>query len=256
MSRAPIRPDWLTARPIAHRGFHRRAEGVVENTPTAARDAVARGYAIECDVQLTRDGEAVVFHDFALDRLTTSAGPLAEASVAQLRDVAYKESADRIVTLAEFLALIGGGTPLICEIKSAFDGDMRLTERAATVVADYAGPVALKSFDPGVVAHLLAEGPRLGVAGRPLGLIAEASYEHPEWASIPAPLRRELAALTSWPDLRPDFLSYNVRDLPHAASVLTRAAGAPVMTWTVRSPEQLAAGRRWADQIVFEGFAA
>jgi|APMI01.1.fsa_nt_gi glycerophosphoryl diester phosphodiesterase len=256
MARAPIRPGWLTGQPIAHRGFHRAAEGVIENTPTAARDAIARGYAIECDVQITADGEAVVFHDFTLDRLTTSSGPLAAATASQLSAVAYKKTTDSIVSLTDFLSLIGGATPLICEIKSAFDGDMRLTERTAQIVANYAGPVALKSFDPDIVAHLRGDGARLGVADRPLGLIAEASYEHPEWANIPAARRRDLAALASWPSLKPDFLSYGVRDLPHAGPVLVRDAGAPVMTWTVRTPEQLDAGRRWADQIVFEGFVA
>src|SRR4051794_2404055 len=61
--------DWLTARPIAHRGLHDKAKGVIENTVSAALAAVDAGYAIECDVQLTGDGEAVVFHDFTLDRL-------------------------------------------------------------------------------------------------------------------------------------------------------------------------------------------
>ena len=89
MRPAPVRPGWLTARPIAHRGFHRKAEGVIENTPTAARDAIARGYAIECDVQLTRDGEAVVFHDFTLDRLTSASGPVAARTAGELAAVAY-----------------------------------------------------------------------------------------------------------------------------------------------------------------------
>ena len=65
-------PLWLTATPIAHRGLHDRTKGLIENTCGAARAAIARGYAIECDVQLTADGKAIVFHDFELDRLTTS----------------------------------------------------------------------------------------------------------------------------------------------------------------------------------------
>ena len=63
-------PDWLTARPIAHRGLHDRAASRPENTLAAARAAVAGGFAIECDVQLSADGEAMVFHDAALGRLT------------------------------------------------------------------------------------------------------------------------------------------------------------------------------------------
>ena len=63
-------PEWLVARPIAHRGLHDPAAGLIENTLAAADAAIAGGYAIECDVQDTADGEAVVFHDFTLDRLT------------------------------------------------------------------------------------------------------------------------------------------------------------------------------------------
>jgi glycerophosphoryl diester phosphodiesterase len=256
MTRIPVRPGWLTARPIAHRGFHRKAEGVIENTPTAARDAIARGYAIECDVQLTKDGEAVVFHDFTLDRLTQAQGRLADRTAAELAAVAYRDFGDRIVPLAEFLALIGGRTPLVCEIKSAFDGDMRLTERTARVAAGYDGPVALKSFDPDIVAHLNREGARLGVADRPLGIVAEASYDHAEWAAIPAEKRRAMAGLLHWRETEPDFVSYHVKDLPNAASFFPRLLGAPVMTWTVRTPDQAEAARKYADQMVFEGFEA
>lgn len=256
MSRAPVRPGWLTARPIAHRGFHRRAEGVIENTPTAARDAIARGYAIECDVQLTKDGEAVVFHDFTLDRLTTATGPVADRAAADLAQVAYKACADRILPLSAFLALIAGRTPLICEIKSRFDGDLRLAERTAQVVATYDGPVALKSFDPDIVAHLARDGARLGVADRPRGIVAEAHYDHGDYAALSPERRRAMAGLLHWRDTEPDFVSYHVDDVPDAASFFPRLLGAPLMTWTVRTPAQVEIARRWADQMVFEGFAA
>ncbi len=248
------RPDWLTARPIAHRGLHRAAEGVIENTATAARAAIARDFAIECDVQLTADGEAMVFHDFTLDRLTQATGRLDSLSAAAVHAAAFKAGGDRIPTLAEFLAVLAGRAPLVCEIKSEFNGDMRLTERTAAVVAAYAGPVALKSFDPEIVAHLRAHGARLGVADRPLGIVTEAHYDHPEWATIPAERRREMAHLLHWDRTRPDFLSYHVKDLPNAAPYFVRMLGAPVMTWTVRTPEQVALARDWADQMVFEGF--
>lgn len=256
MSRAPVRPGWLTARPIAHRGLHRRAEGRIENTPTAALEAIAGGYAIECDVQLTKDGEAVVFHDFTLDRLTTASGAVADRTAAELAQIAYKECADRILPLAEFLALIDARTPLICEIKSRFDGDLRLTERTAQIVAAYAGPVALKSFDPDIVAHLNKEGARLGVADRPRGIVAEASYDHGDYAALPPERRRAMAGLLHWSDTEPDFLSYHVNDMPNAASFFPRRLGAPVMCWTVRTPAQVEIARRWADQMVFEGFTA
>ncbi len=117
-------PAWLTARPIAHRGLHVRADGVIENTVGAARAAIAKGFAIECDVQLTRDLEAVVFHDFTLDRLTEATGRVADRTAAELAATPMRGTTDRIVPLAEFLGVLDGKVPLVCEIKSAFDGDL------------------------------------------------------------------------------------------------------------------------------------
>src|SRR5690606_23774235 len=145
---------------------HDRAAGVVENSRAAAQAAIAGGYAIECDVQISRDGEAFVFHDFDLYRLTGARGRVnalsaAEISRTTLRDVASPET---IPTLVDLLATVGGRTPLIVEIKSAFNGDMRLAERVALVVSEARAPVALKSFDPDVMAHLRANASPLGVA--------------------------------------------------------------------------------------------
>ena len=252
MMDAPNAPDWLVRRPIAHRGLHDRAAGVVENSLSAARAAVAGDFAIECDVQLTADGEAVVFHDFDLDRLTASSGPVGDRRAGHVGDTALAGAAgDRIPTLCTLLALIGGRVPLVCEVKSRFDGDTRLAERVADVASTYPGPLALKSFDPALVAHLRGRG-----LGNPIGLVAEASYDAPEWAALTPDVRAGLAALAHVGETRPDFLSYRVHDLPHAAPQLFRAAlGRPVMSWTVRTPDQRQRAARWADQMVFEGFS-
>ncbi len=148
--------SWLTRRPIAHRGLHDGAAGRVENSLSAARAAIAAECAVECDVQLSRDGEAMVFHDFALDRLTEAAGPLAARSAAELGSLRLDGTADTVPTLKNLLDMIDGRVPLICEIKSAFHGDMRLADRAAAIAVRYDGPLALKSFDPAVLKHLRA----------------------------------------------------------------------------------------------------
>ena len=248
-------PDWLVARPIAHRGLHNAAAGRVENSLGAARAAVEAGYAIECDVQRSADGEAVVFHDFTLDRLTAGSGAVVALEAAALQQTPYRVGGERIVAFSAFLAEIGGRAPVICEIKSAFDGDMRLAERAARVAAAAGGPVALKSFDPAVVAHLRTRRAALGIVDVPLGVIAQASYEDPrdEWAHLDAARKRALAQFLHWDETRPDFISYRRNDLPHAAPHLCRnALGLPVMTWTVRDAETAARARLFADQIVFE----
>jgi glycerophosphoryl diester phosphodiesterase len=248
-------PAWLTARPIAHRGLHAGENGIVENTLSAAQAAIERGFSIECDVQLTADAEAVVFHDFALERLTTSRGEVAGTNAAALAQVAMKETSDGISTLHGFLEAVGGRVPLIIEIKSCFDGDWRLAERVAAVLAGYDGPVAIKSFDARIVAHLRDNADRLGTNRYPLGIVAEARYDEGEWRSRPQAVRENLAAFLHYPQSRPDFLSWRVDDLPHAIPFLLRAQlDTPVITWTVRRAEQRARVAQWADQIVFEGF--
>jgi glycerophosphoryl diester phosphodiesterase len=239
--------NWLTARPIAHRGWH--GDGRIENSLSAARAAIAAGFAIECDIQRSADGEAIVFHDDNLERLTQAQGRIADYSVTRLAALRLGGSTDPIPTLRQLLELISGRVPLICEIKSGFDGDMRLSTRAAEIASGYDGPLAFKSFDPEVIAFLRAER-----SARPLGLVAEASYDDPYFAALSPAQKRDCAAFLHVARTRPDFLSWSVDDLPHAAPSLFRALGEkPVMAWTVRTPAQWALAREFADQAVFEG---
>ncbi|MGC5780728.1 glycerophosphodiester phosphodiesterase family protein [Methylobacterium sp. NFXW15] len=242
---------WLTARPIAHRGLHDRAAGRPENTLAAARAAVAGGFAIECDVQISADGEAMVFHDSALGRLTGATERVSDTPAADLGRLAVAGSSERIPTLPEFLAAVAGAVPVIVEIKSAYDGDLRLARRTAEIAAAYDGLVALKSFDPEVVATL-----REGLPARiPRGIVAESNQGDPVYVTMPDSQRRSLRDLLHYEETRPDFLSWRVDDLPCAPTYLGRLlAGLPVMAWTVRNPDQRAHAQAHADQMVFEGF--
>ena len=241
---------WLTARPVAHRGLHDAALGVIENTTSAFRAAIVAGYGIECDVQLSRDGEAMVHHDFELGRLTIGSGPLSALTVAELKGVDFRATTDRMLTLGELCTLVGGRVPLLIEIKSRFDGDMRLARRVAEVLAGYSGPAAAMSFDPRVVACLRAIAPQIT-----RGIVAERHYAHAEWAGMTPAQRRTLAFLLHTPRTRPHFVAYAVRDLPAAAPFVARHVfGLPLLTWTVRSAEDRLRAARFADQAIFEGF--
>ncbi len=243
-------PDWLTARPIAHRGLHDRAAGRLENTLSAAEAAVEHGFAIECDVQLSADGEAMVFHDHALGRLTERSEPVGEVAAADLAGLSVGGGADRIPTLAAFLARIAGRVPVVVEVKSRFDGDMRLAARTAEVVRDYDGPLCLESFDPRVVIALADLAPAL-----PRGIVGQVDYEGPDYAVLPPEERRAMASLLHLSEAKPDFLSWRVGDLPCAHVHLARLLGGlPVTAWTVRDPQARAKAEAYADQIVFEGF--
>src|SRR5437868_831934 len=140
--------DWLIARPIAHRGLHDPAAGIVENTPSAIAAAVAAGYGIEVDLQVTADGDAVVHHDAALGRLTEGSERLDALTAAQLGRVAFRATTERMLTIGELCDLVAGRAALMLELKSRYDGDRRLASRVAQVLASYPGPAAGMSFDP------------------------------------------------------------------------------------------------------------
>ncbi len=249
-------PAWLTERPIAHRGLHDAAEGVIENTARAALAAIEAGFAIECDVQMSADGEIFVFHDDTLDRLTDASGALIAKSAAEIAVARITGSGESPPSLATFLGLVAGRTPIVCELKSRFDGDWRIGDRIARSPQSYEGPLALKSFDPTLVAYLRLRWPRLGPPGRPcpVGIVAEASYDGPGWDFLTEEQKRECASFDHRARSEPDFLSWNVDDLPHKTPFFEKEFyGLPMMAWTVRTAAQSEAARKWADQIVFEG---
>jgi glycerophosphoryl diester phosphodiesterase len=240
--------DWLTTRPIAHRGLH--GPGVIENTASAFAAAIAAGYAIETDLQITADGEAVVHHDATLGRLTEGSGALAAMTAAELKRVPFKDTADRIITLGDLLDLVAGRVTLVVELKSLGDGDERLPRRAAAVLAAYRGPAALMSFDPLQVAVVREVAP-----GITRGLDAERARGH-AGANFSARWRRAADYLANLARARPQFLAYSVADLPALPPLLARhVLRMPVLTWTVRTEADRAKAARWADQVIFEGWA-
>src|ERR1700677_3248104 len=98
-----VAPSWLIARPIAHRGLHDASRAIIENSLSAAGGAIEHAYAIECDVQVTGDSEAVVFHDFTLDRLTLAQGRLDATPMQAIVGVAMRQTSDKLATFAAFL---------------------------------------------------------------------------------------------------------------------------------------------------------
>ncbi len=194
--------------------------------------AIAGGYGIECDVQVSADGEAMVHHDEALGRLTEGGGKLAEMTAAALAKVRFKQSADRILTLGELCDLVAGSVTLLIELKSGLDLDGRLVARTAGVLARYNGPVAVMSFDPRMIAQLRHIAPTLT-----RGVVAQRHYD--DWPELPAASARSMALLTHVPHTRPQFIAYRVHDLPAAPPLLLHwLFGLPLLTWTVRNEDE------------------
>ncbi len=243
-------PDWLTARPVAHRGLHDRSRGIIENMPGAMAAAVAGNFAIELDVQLTADGEAMVHHDDVLGRLTEGSGALLDMTAAQLKQVTFKDTPERMITLGELCTLVAGRVPLVIEVKSHFDGDRRLVTRIAEVLASYRGPAAVMSFDPDQVTAIRTQMPAL-----PRGIIAQRSYDDSYWIKLTPAQRAGMLYLRHAMQTQPHFVNYWVNQLPAPAPWIARNLfGCPLLTWTVRTAEQRERAARYADQMVFEGF--
>ena len=242
--------DFLTARPIAHRGLHDFSTGMVENTASAFAAAIAGGYAIECDLQLTRDGEAVVFHDDHVERLTEGRGMVKDHTAAEMKQLTMRNSTDKVQTLAELLTQVNGQVPLVIELKSLWDGDARLAQRAIEELKSYSGPQCLMSFDPDAIAAVRRFAPHII-----RGIVAERATDS-YYNSLPLPKQTELRTFSHLARTRPDFVSFFYEELPWAPITALRASGMPIITWTIRSPQQAVMAMRCSDQITFEGFAA
>ena len=243
-------PDWLTARPVAHRGLHDAARGVIENMPGAVQAAVAGNFSIEVDIQLTADGEAMVHHDDALGRLTEGSGALLGKSAAELRAVKFKNTAERMMSLDDLLTLVAGRVPLVIEVKSHFDGDRKLVKRMADVLASYSGPVVGMSFDPDQVLALREFAPNL-----PRGIVAQRNYDDDYWKKLTREQRDSMLYLRHAFRTEPHFVAFWVNQLPAPAPWIARNIfGCPLLAWTVRTPEQREWAARYADQMIFEGF--
>jgi glycerophosphoryl diester phosphodiesterase len=243
-------PDWLTARPVAHRGLHDAARGIIENMPGAAQAAVDGNFSIECDIQLTSDGEAMVHHDDVLGRLTEGSGALRGKTAAELKAVKFHNTPERMMTLGDLCALVAGRVPLVIELKSHFDGDRKLVKRMAEVLASYSGPAVGMSFDPDQVLALRETTPKLA-----RGIVAEREYTATDWPEASPEQRRDMTHLRHAFRTRPHFVNYQLNDLPAAAPWIARNIfGLPLLGWTVRTPEQRERAARYADQMIFEGF--
>jgi len=199
------------------------------------------------DVQASSDDVPIVFHDYTLERLTGEAGSVQARTAKELEKTAITGSKDRVPTLETVMAQVDGKVPLLVEVKdqdrSLGSNIGRLSENIARLVEQYAGPVAVMSFNP----HHVADMP----CAR--GLVT-CVFNRTHWA--PAGSDR-LAAVTEMLDLDAvgaSFISHDRRRLDHPAVARAKASGRTVLCWTVRSRKEDKAAREVADNVTFEGY--
>lgn len=250
----PVLPKAFCAIPLAHRALHDRAAGRPENSRAAIRAAVEAGYGIEIDLQLSKDGEAMVFHDDGLDRLTAESGLVRDRTAAELQTIRLTDAADGIPTFLEVLDLVAGRVPLLVEVKDQ-DGAMgpntgNMEHATAQALEGYTGPVALMSFNPHTVAKLAELCPKI-----PRGITSCAETDD-DFSSLDPARRKDLAQISVAESVDLQFISHDHHDLASARVRALKERGLKILCWTVRSPEEEAKARAVADNVTFEGYRA
>ena len=235
----------LTGPAIAHRGLWSPG-GAPENSLAAFQHAVERGYGVELDVQLSADGEAVVFHDDTLERLTASKGRTRDHSARDLQALKLNGTDEGIPTLAEALAVLGHHALVLVELKTPSGEVGPLEKRVHDILLDHKGPVGLLGFNAYSHAWFADHHPKI------LRGLNSHAYAQGEGRMSKEAIK-SLRALEHVKIARPNFLSLGLDMLPSDEAAAHRAEGMPVIAWTVRTEEEQARIGAHADNIIFEG---
>lgn len=231
--------NWFCKYKIAHRGLH--TEEFPENSLGAFENAKAHGFAIELDVRVTKDKEIVVFHDNTLERLCGKDGGIEHYTLGELKKFKILKTKYTIPTLQEVLDLIQGIVPIMIELKPVSRHD-HIEEKVYNLIKDYKGDIAVKSFNPFSIMWFKKHAPDI-----PRGMLSSFL----EGVKLPALYKRLIKNLTFFKWARPDFLSYDIRNLPNK---YVKKCGVPVLAWTIRSEKQEATAKNLVSSIIFENY--
>ena len=238
--------------PIAHRTLHDIKKGHPENSWEGLEAAIASGFAIEIDLQLSRDGIPVVFHDYELDRLTESSGLIADLDADELESIVLIGGKRSIPRFDNFMEYVAGRVPVLVELKDQDGalGDKITALEGATceVLRKYKGPVAVMSFNPNMIARCAMLAPEI-----PRGLVLDA-FSETDWPKVSDTRRKELAAVTHYSNVGATFVSHSYSELHSEKIIELKKSGALIFCWTIRSKAQSKQARRFVDSVTFEGY--
>lgn len=239
-------PKWLTRTPVAHRGLHDIAKGVPENSLLAFQKAIDAGYAIELDVRLTGDNQVVTFHDPDLQRLCGREGIVARMPLSELKELTLLGTQETVPSFRDVLDLVKGQVPLVVELKKDKGEAAGILESSvARMLQHYPGPFVVQSFNPRTVKWFQKHAPQI-VRGQISTDLANMT-KGLSWFNR---LQLKRALMNGYGE--PDFLAYDVRDLPSEITAAARRRGLPILSWTVRSTVERARAAAHADNIIFE----
>ena len=230
----------------AHRGFHDNKSDAPENSMAAIKKAVANGYGIEFDVQLTRDRIPVVFHDENLKRVCGAEGNVRDYTYEELQQFPLLASDERIPLLADVLSAVDGKVPLIIEIK-VHEKAAEVCAYADQLISVYKGPYCIESFDPRAVAWYKKNRPQVIRGQLSSSFSVNGKREKFSHMLVHYLLTNVMT--------RPDFIAYAHKHKGNVSRVLCRKLfGALSVAWTIRSQQELDACKKDFDLFIFEQF--
>ena len=234
----------------AHRGLHGTVgylDFAAENSLTAFARAVEHGFGIELDVQVSKDGEVVVFHDNTLKRVTGAEGRIKDFTLAELKELSLLGTADTIPTLSEVLELVDGRVPLLVELKET-GTDHTISEQTVKVLKDYKGDFIVESFSP------IAFGAfRKNMPDVPRGFLSDKLTRNKSERTLKHRItQRYLLTFIG----RPSFLAiHHKRSRLFPIPLIKLLFRVPTIAWTVKSQEEeLAAYKNGFDGVIFENY--
>jgi len=236
----------LMKRYYAHRGFHDNESEAPENSMAAFQRAIAAGYGMEMDVQLSKDRVPVVFHDETLNRVCGAEGKIRDYTYEELQQFTLCKSQERIPKFEEFLKLVDGQVPLIIEIK-IYEEIQTVCYAVDEILSKYKGTYCVESFHPNAVKWYKEHRPEV-IRGQ-----LSSNFDKP---GRKTPLEERLVQYLITNVLcRPDFIAYNHRFKKNISRNICKCLYAPLnVAWTIKSQEELDACRKDFDLFIFEGF--
>jgi glycerophosphoryl diester phosphodiesterase len=233
--------EWLSTVPIAHRGLH--DSHLPENSLPAFEAAAAAGFGIELDIHLTADGKLAVFHDDDTSRMTGQAVTVTAATSAELAPLRLGDTGYGIPMLNEVLDTIAGRVPILIEVKTG-SAAARICPALLTELMGYSGEFAIQSFDPRIV-HWLKKNAAHIPRGQLSGSFARGSMSTGRRALLRTMVLNSVT--------RPHFIGFQIEAMPSAAVTFwRRILRAPLLLWTVRTPDQLLTAQRFHANPIFE----
>lgn len=251
------RRDWMkqfAGHYYAHRGLYDNTAGVPENSCTAFRRAVEHGYGIELDVQLSKDGIPVVFHDDTLPRMAKdkTGGPVhgyvSDYTFSQLREFHLLDTDEKIPTLQEVLDIVHGEVPLIVEMKThGKDHSCPVCAAADRLLQNYRGLYVVESFNPFAIRWYQKNRPDVIRGQLSDAYTKQAKYRRPSYFASEYLLYNFL--------VKPDFIAYNSKHAGNLSREITRRLyRVPSVAWTIQSDDELNAMQKRYDLFIFEAF--